>query len=195
MRELSANIRRAINGGNFEVFILLKLLNYSNVPVVISTSLYRDITMSDGLVYVSDSRIVSADPPKQSTVIDRELYKIVLDNTDFSLSALPEERLTGNLITVRAGFFDPDTGLPFTGLVDTLVLYRGKVESAALAFELQESGTALMLLNCSNPMMNLDKKSGLYLNKNQTRSRRENDSSCDYISESSMAITVRWGKQ
>ena len=166
-------------------------------------------------VYISDDSIISVDLPSLSTNVDREQYKIVvsannllnaaptidintknisLTNKEFGQLANTQNMLIGRGIEGRIGFINTTTGMPFTKLSDTILIYKGTIESIGYLIKTQEMGESLLQITGSSPMRNLDLKSGLYLSKDYIRQVNLNDSCCDQIYEGSGAVTLKWGR-
>lgn len=194
MRTLSANLQGILNANHIELFYLLRIYKQSGTSIVASTTYVRDLTMSNGITYAADDRLVNVDPPQLTTTVDREQYKITLADPDFSLGAHAETGLVGSIMETRIGFIEPVSGLPFSSIADTFVVYKGKVDSVGYTVNTSEFGEANIQIIGVSPMLSLEMKKGLFLSRDYIRQQNINDSCCDQIYEGSTAVVLKWGK-
>lgn len=159
-----------------------------------TTSFYSDITLSDSRVFASDGKLVYLDPPRLSTSVDREQYKIQLADPEFMLGAYADQGLTGMSVEVRAGFVDKLTNLPETNIENTLLIYGGTIDGTSYNTDVRIIGENLLSITCSSPMADLDMKKRIFLSKDFIRNRNPDDACCDQIYEGSGAIRLKWGR-
>jgi hypothetical protein len=169
--------------------------------VIHSTSLFMDIDLLDsadlpvpGHSYISDDTIASVDAPQATTNVDREQFRILLNDPRLESMETVFNNLIGYPIEVRLGFLNVDTCLPFFKFSDTLLVYKGRVDSTAYSIKTQEMGEAVLQVTGSSPMRSLDAKNSLFLSRDYVRQLTPKDSSCDQIFEGSEALVLKWGR-
>jgi hypothetical protein len=195
MRKLSSNITALMQSGETaETIYLIRITDKIGTLVYADTTHTSDVTLSNGFVYPANGNLVSADPPQQSTTVDREQYKIVIADPEMLLGALAESNFVGKRLEVRIGFLNPNTGLPYTTVDDTFIIYAGSVDSASYKVSTEEYGESLFQVSGVSPIVSLDMKRGLYLSKDAVRQRNPQDSCCDQIYEGSGTSVLKWGK-
>jgi hypothetical protein len=197
---LSPAVRTLLSQKRIETFFLVTIDTYR------FTSLPYDITMSDGLSYLSDGGLMNVEPPRLSSSIDRESYKISLADTAFNFRSILEEGIVGKQLVVRVGVINNsdaplldagstfvDVDLPLNNLQDTFLAYKGIIDSHQYAIEIEE-GTVTLTLEGSSPMADLDMIKQNFTNRETARIRNPSDSSMDFVFNGSMEVTLRWGK-
>lgn len=195
MITFSGTVSQIIADGKGEVFFFMHLKNGDNSLFRASTSHHSDFTPSNGILYEADGLIVAADPPQQSSTVDREQYKLTLADINFKIPAVAENGLVGKVLEVRLGFLDPLTGLPLPDLEDSLVVYKGKVDGLLGNANTEEVGELLFTLSGAAPLISLDMSRGIYLSKDFIRARNPADGSCDDVYTGSQALMLKWGRQ
>lgn len=192
MIKFSANVSKALRRDTIESFYLLRISNKGNT-VFASTTFYADIVLSDGHIYRSNSSIISADPPQLSTSIDREIYKVAM--ADDGLNYETYAGYIGKTLETRIGFVDAVTKQPYLNTGDTIVVYRGRIDSINYVLDSDEIGSSVVELIGSSPMGSLDMKKSLYLSREAVNRRNPKDTSCDQVYEGSGSIVLKWGKK
>jgi hypothetical protein len=163
------------------------------------TSLTQDLSVN-GVTYLGDNKLVAIQPPRLSSVVDREAYSIIYADPDFELRPLFEAGFSGSLITVSIGFFNISGGTlggvapgePMTNPDDIIISYQGTVDSQT--YSVNFDGAVTAGIEGSSPMGALEMTKGFYTSKNNMRERNPNDTSFDEIYEGSKGIALRWGK-
>jgi hypothetical protein len=195
MRQLSSNIQTLIANETVQAFYMVLIRHYDDGFIHFNTtSCYCDVTLSNGISYVSDGKLKSADPPQINTNVDREQYKVILSDPAFDEGANVGNGLVGKIMEVRVGFINPATGLPFTNIEDTFVTYKGRVDRTSYLVDTEDGNVDLEIIGVS-PLISLDMVKGYYTSRDNVRAQDSTDSSFDSVYEGSGAITVRWGKQ
>jgi hypothetical protein len=195
MIQFSANIMSEVNAGNVETFYLLSIRNGDGSLERASTTHAIAITMGDGVTYLANDQIVAADPPKLSTTVDREQYRVTLADPSFENAEAADSGMVGKTLETRIGFVNSTTGLPYTAMADTFIIYKGRIDGAALTVKTAELGESNLDITCASPMAVLDMKKPLYLSKDFIRGRQASDSSCDQVYEGSGSLVLKWGKK
>jgi len=205
MITLSTNVKNLLSREVLEAFYMLKLTDETEAIVVNSTSFFSNIILSNNgatlptEIYEADGRLVSVDAPQMSTTLDREQYRVVLnvfetDTASFGILAAMEQGLIGKNLVCRIGFVNPDTGAPYLDVSDTIIVYKGRVDSASYNLKTDNIGEAQLLITGSSPMRSLDMKKSLYLSRDFIRKTNPTDSCCDQIYSGSGALRFKWGR-
>jgi hypothetical protein len=190
MIEFSSTVVQMLSNPTIEGFYLVDLQS----GLYRTTSYIRDITLSNGVTYLSDGKLISVDPPQLSSVVDREIYRISIADPDFTSGASAESGLIGKTIEVRLGFINQSTKLPELNIADTVLIYKGTVEGTGYSIDTATVGSSVLNVTCSSPMSDLDYRRPLYTTKDAMRSRDPTDTSCDQIYEGSGQLQLKWGK-
>lgn len=159
-----------------------------------STTFMRNIVMDDGNIYVSDGKLVNVDPPKLSATVDKSQYKISFADPDMYFGAYLTTGLVGKKVTVRVGFVDTSTGLPLPQIANTVLIYKGRIDSGAYSISTETLGSSVFVINCSSPMGDLDLVKRLDTTKDALRAVDPSDTSFEQIYEGVGQIELRWGK-
>jgi len=194
MLTFSTNIKNILAANSGQIFYNLWIKNGDGSLFRASTTHHSTMTMSNNIVYVADDFIVSVDPPQLSTTVDREQYKIILADNTFDSAAQADNVYVGKLVEARLGFIDPATGLPLLNIVDSLVVYKGRIDGASSKITTDEIGESLFNISCASPMLSLDMRKGLYLSRDVIRGNDPNDGCCDQIYEGSGTLILKWGR-
>jgi hypothetical protein len=194
MLTFSAKVTSIIASGKGEVFLFVHFLNGNGTLYRASTTHFNSFTASNNVTYLADDFIVAIDNPQISTVVDREQYKLTVADYNFFSEAEAKNGMVGMKVEVRLGFIDPDTGQPLTNVADSLVVYKGKIDSVGATINTEERGDSIFVISCASPMLALDMKKPIFLSKDYIRSQNPIDSCCDSIYKGSSGITLKWGK-
>lgn len=195
MITFSPRVTQLISENRAEGFFCVHILNAGGSVFRASTTHYHDVILGNGITYVADDFIAKMEPPNQSSNIDKEKYKLAVNDDDFFLAAEAENGLVGKRLEVRICFFDPDLPGPLLNLEDTLVAYKGRIHGLEGAIGMEEFGAIGFNITGSSPMMSLDMTRGIYLSKDAIRARNPQDGSCDSIYKGSTPLLQKWGKK
>jgi len=190
MLQFSPNIAKEIKANKARGFFTVLVKNDVGTIKFASTTHYNNITLSDGIEYVSDDQVISVEAPNLNTTVDREEYKITIAGGDFDLN----DDWVGCKFEVRYGCLNSETNLPYTDLVDTLIFYKGKVNGKAGEYDLEELGSAIFTISGASPMMALEMTGGLYLSRDFVRGRTPKDGCADEIQQGSSSLVLKWGR-
>lgn len=204
MRQISNTVRTLLEGDYVEAFHLVKIETRPTAEttsvVMRSSSVAVDINIpGDGLYTVSD--LLSIDPPKTSTTLDRSVYNITFIDPLFTKRALFEGNLNGTKATVYLGFFNTfetvyngtQPGQPFLGIGDIITIYAGFVDTCSYTLNPAE-GTVVANIECNSPMNSLNLKRSLYTSREELRAINATDSAFDHVYAGSSKFTLKWGK-
>jgi hypothetical protein len=202
MIQFNSTVTGLLNSNNVEAFYLVE------IDTLRFTNFYNNFELNDNGVlyktYISDGRLMKLDPPTPSSSVDKNSYTLVLADSDFSSR---QYNWTSKSVEVRIAFvnnkatnqldskgFTIKPNHPYRELSDTVLIYKGIVDSVTQEISTEVSGEVLLNVVCVSPMHNLDFKRVIRLNKDNMRDRDYTDSCCDRIYEGSTKLRLLWGK-
>jgi hypothetical protein len=196
MIKLSNVVSQIIQGSSVRYFFLVSIganKHYTSAPF--------DITMSNGVTYSSEGGLLGVDPPSFSSSVDRATYSVSFADVSSELKAYFEEGATGDTLEVRVGFYNTlgavvngvNPGEIFTNLVDSVLIYKGVIDSQLYEIDVN-NGAIGAKIEGSSPMADLDLVNPFYTNKDSLRQRNPADTSFDKVFEGSGKIQLKWGK-
>jgi len=198
MRTFSSTVQNLISTDNFNFFYLVEL-NFSNnyyfttAPNDIShgefTSLPAGCSLTSADSFVSDGGLLSIDPPKYSSVVDREAYKITLSDLSDVMLGEFNANVIGKGITVWLGIYDANFQ-PLLNTSDILLAYKGFVDSPGIANDWENK---VATLEGTSPMSDLDRVNPFVTSKAGMDQISSTDTSFDTIFKDS-ALELKWGK-
>ena len=191
MIQFNSTISNILQQTSVEAFYLVEI---GLSTVYRTTNFYNDITFDNGITYMNDGRLAQVDPPKMSATVDREQYKILLADVDMYFSQYVDSGLVGKDVSVRIGFVDPSNGLPLTQIANTVLIYKGRVDSGAYNLSTESAGDSVFAITCSSPMGDLDLVKALSTSKDSLRNIDPSDTSFEQIYEGVGQIELKWGK-
>jgi len=194
MITLSENLAAALALDCIESFYMVKIVNKASRVLLAITSFYTDFTLSDGQLYRSNAYILSIDPPQLNSSVDREQYKIALNDPSFSFRGEVDAGLVGKIIEVRLGFVDTSTDIPYSDISDTIIAYKGKIDSASYILDTKDLGSNTLEIIGASPMNSLDQTNGIYSSREFIRAWHATDSCCDQITLGTASMIMMWGK-
>jgi hypothetical protein len=184
------NIKNAINSGVLTVETLIKIGSTR-----FETTAPVNLTLSNGETYIKHSTLSNTTPPQLDSALDSSEYTI-----QFSDSAM-EEGATADIlqnkdVEVRYIFYDATTESYLTNTADTILIYKGKVNSATYSIETDEVGESAFKVICGSPVSNLEMIKAFRSSKSFIRENVRADDTCfDQIYEGSGVINLKWGKK
>jgi len=187
-------VSQILSQPSIKSFYAIKIADYY------TTTHYSNITLSNGETYLSDGRILAVTPPQFSATVDTEKYGITLIDPDFFFkdrfsNQVNTTGLVGQEVIVRLGFLDTQTEEPLLDLVNTILVYKGKIDSTTYNIRTENVGSIEFSISCSSPMANLDGVKAFYGSKQFIRSLYSDDSSFDQVYEGSGDLLTKWGKK
>lgn len=197
MRTTNASIKTLMSQDFISTFYLVEL--NLNSSVVRDTTIGYDFTFNSQ-VFSSSGYLLSVDPPKMSSTVDREAYKVTYSDPDFSLRSEMETGILGKRLKVWIGFMNTldaplagiDPGQPMTNAGDIILVYSGFVDSPAYTYN--PDGEIVASIEATSPMGALDSTITLYTSKDSLQQRNPADTSFDQIYDGSAGIQLLWGK-
>jgi hypothetical protein len=150
MRTFSSAIQTVLLQDKIDYFVLIKV-DLGSTQFFL-TSLPYNVTFA-GDLYLSNDIIDSFAGPRYSSVVDRELYSIVLNDVDNTLlNEFLSSQYTGGLVTVYFSFLDANKQ-PLLGINDVIVGYEGVIDGVGIANDWE---TKKAKIECASPMASLD---------------------------------------
>lgn len=202
MRKISTVVAQLIQEDNVMPFFLVKL---PDMGLYLTTMQY-DVVMSDGNTYLSDGGLLSVDPPRLSSVVDRESYKISLADPDFEFRTFLDNGAVGSELTVIVGFLNSTNAnvigsdgieVPHYQVLkdfrDTITAYKGIIDSHNYEIDFSNNQVTLTLEG-SSPLANLDQVKVFYTSKDQMLQVNTNDTSMNESYKGSGELALKWGK-
>lgn len=182
-----------LNQDSIEAFYCVQISKLNNIKRF--STYFRDITLSDGRVFIGNSKLVSLEAPKVSTEVDRERYTITLADPDFEFGYLSEQGLVGTPIEILLVLIDPLTKLPITNVNEVFTVYRGQIDNTKYQVSLESIGEVIYTIDCASPVANLDAIKPYYSSRTYVRENvNSSDSSFDQVYQGSGKIRLKWGR-
>lgn len=202
MRKIPAVIKQLLLRDDTD-FVYLVKIQVADGTVLLDTNCPYAVTIG-GDTFVPNSGLQQVEPPRLSTTVDREAYKITYIDPDHSKLALFEKGLTGAKVTVWAAFINT-TGVPLsaTGGVfndgeilvnDLLIAYRGIVDTQGYTIN-PSNGTIVAVVECASPMAGLSVVKSLYNSDASLKERNPADTAFVQINENASKVALLWGKK
>lgn len=184
MLQVSSGLKALIEGESAVPFVLIKI-NFNSVPEYI-TDAPRDIVY-EGATYKSAGGLKSVSPPKADSQVSRDLFNIVISDPDNTLRTKLDYENIGVPVTVLSGFVDPTTNVLHS---EYLGIYAGKI--SRVGWTIDEDSPDVNI-ECSGPFTKLKQITNRTTSKESQRFIHPNDSSLDYVYDSTNEATVKWG--
>lgn len=196
MRKFSPNVLAVINTDDLSIFTLVEIL--LNVPIR-HTTLPYDVTIDGIGTFDSDNGLVSIEPPRVTSVVDRAPYKVTYTDPDMFYREEFEKGMVGTTVKVWVGFINTSDGLlgstppgkPMLNQEDLVLAYAGVVDTHGYNIN-GESCT--LVLECSSPMADLGLVKPFYTSKDSVRQRGYLDTAFDQVYSGAKGIDLLWGK-
>ena len=190
---LSPNIQGIVATGASDYFYLVDIKHENGTVWKRVTSHNHNINLSDGRVFLADGTLAKVDPPKITTSVGKDEYTVIFVDSFFAEGAPIDAGIINYKVEIRMGFLNA-LGEPFLNIVDTLLVYGGKVSETNYMIRTEAQGEVALQIKCASPMADLDLKKCLYFSKDAVRSRNPIDSCADDVYSGSSIIALKWGK-
>lgn len=202
MRKMSQPVKDLLMRDDTDFVYLLKLTK-ADSTFILETNNITAVT-AVGYTFNPNNKLQSIEPPKLSTVADRESYKITYIDPNREKISMFEEGLSGAKVTVWAAFRNT-TGAPMSatgGLVaaddlllnDLLIAYQGIVDTQGYTIN-PANGTVIAVIECASPLAGLSVVKSLYNSKASMNERNRADTAFDQVHEGSSKLALLWGKK
>ena len=197
MRKLSSNLQTVLALPEIS-YVYLVRIDAKGAPIyhtTAATNITTDVT------YIPSSRLYSIEAPRLSSVVDRETYKIIYNDPDFSMRSMFEGILTNTPVKVTLCFINTTGGVLgsyadgdfMTGAADLIVAYGGVIDTHGYAVDPGE-GTVFAALECSSPMASLGLSRPFMTSKDSMKQVNNLDTAFDQTFIGSKRIGLSWGK-
>lgn len=197
MRNVSSNVDLLIRSGNAQYFNFVEFIG-KTAPIR-DTTLPYDMVF-EGNTYSSDNGLFIIEQPRQSTVVDREVYKLTYLDPNFEFRARFETGFVGTQLIVRIGFINTtesvlggaQPGMPLLNPEDCIIAYVGNVDTHG--YSTTDDSNVIVAIESSSPMASLSMVKPFNTSKEAQRQVDATDSAYDYIYIGSRSINLLWGK-
>jgi hypothetical protein len=189
MRDVTERVLLAINSRRPKFFILGKL-EFPGDTLFLS-SLGFDVTFA-GDLYPKGSPVISFGPPRASSSVDRQIYELVVSDTEGVVKDKLRTSVVGSLLSVYISFFDATTGEPILDEEDVLLAYQGALDSGAVVVNTDNKVAKLM---AASPMGKLDAIGAYMVSKDGMAQINAADTSFNEVIAGSKEVNFKWGKR
>lgn len=184
MRNFSSNVQTALAESLVDYYTLIDLNLNSDYYL---TDYAANLTIGSN-TYLSSSVLVEISPPRNSTVVDRAPYQIVLDDQSNEFQNEMRANIIGMPIRIRIGFFNSN-GVPYTSESDLVTVYKGRVDSPTISNNMENKYATI---EGSSPMADLDSTKPLFVSRDGMNQFSLTDTSFDKMFKND--VEVKWGK-
>ena len=139
-----------------------------------------------GNSYLADGGLTQLEPPKLTSVLDKEVYKIKLVDFDDTYKAYFDSGALGTMVTVSMGIEG--------NVSDIDTLYKGRIDGMTIETDSAE-GTKDAIIECASPFAALDRTNDRQTDKNTQRNIDSTDSCMDAVYAASKSVELKWGKK
>jgi len=189
MRKTSSNFEDAMLSKNPKVFLLGKL-DLPDEPLFLS-SLNYTVTFN-GDTYLKGSKVLSFGPPRVSSSVDRQIYELIVADSNDELQEKIRAGIVGVSLSVYIGFYDQATGQPMLNPEDVVLAYEGAIDSGAIAVD---DNSKLCKLQAASPMGKLDALGAYMVSRDGMDQVNTDDTSFDEVIAGSKEVNFKWGKK
>jgi len=183
MKNTPTSIITALVSGVSQPYLLLDMEFTSGTLRL--TNLAFDVQVG-GNTYISDGGLTKMDPPRLTSVLDREVYRIQLIDFDNEIKSYFDSQALGTSVTVRLGIEGNYTEL------DTV--FKGRIDGVSVETN-PEEGTKEATIECTSPFAALDRTNNRMTDKQHQTAILTSDRCFDLIYASSKTIESKWGKK
>lgn len=199
MRKYSAAVQQLIDSGNISIFYLVSIKN--NKYDLKHTNLPFDVTVPGWGGFSANNHLSAVEPPRQSSVVDREAYKISYNDNDFEWSLVFSNGITGAKVKIMIGFMNNTDsilngtapGMPMLNAEDFIVGYQGFVDN--VAHTASPDGQVSAVIECSSPMADLGLVKPFITSSQQLSRYDATDTAFDEVFTGSGNVELAWGKK
>jgi hypothetical protein len=182
MKNTPVSIKSALVNDLAQPYLILDMEFTGNT--IRLTNLPYNIVV-DNNTYIADGGLTELEPPKLTSILDREVYQIKLVDFNNEFKNYFENNALGSKVTVRLGI---------TGNTDDFdIVYRGRIDGTSITTNPSE-GSKDAIIECSSPFAALDRTNNRMTDKTYQRNINENDSSMDFVYSAAKEVELKWGK-
>jgi len=200
MITLEPIIQASLDSHQVRPYLILRIYDQDDNTLKAVTTNSYDLDVLVGVfteTYSANGQIISVDPPKISTDVDRELFTVRLADPEFIEGPYADNGYIGKRMIVRVGFAAEDgyvTAGTISAADNMFIAYKGRIESTSYLLSTKELGESILEITCASPMADLDFKKSIYTSRDFVRGRNVNDTSCDSVFGGSGSLQLKWGR-
>jgi len=200
MKVMSETLTRLIAQEHVSAFLLINIGPFIGGEKILSCTLPYDFTFN-GELYHSDARIATIDLPKISSPVDREAYKVSINDPTMDYRFMIENGVSGVKIKAWSGFintFDETVdgippGAPFTQVENAFMLYSGILDTQM--YTISTDSEIILNFEGASPMGPLGLRRTLVTSKDWMAQNYPGDTSYNQIYVGSADQILLWGKK
>jgi hypothetical protein len=197
MRNFSTNVLQLLGSDNISGYFLVEIKN--DKVLLRHTNLPHDIVIPSIGTFSANNGLVAIEPPKLSSVVDREAYKITYTDPEFTMRPIFEQGVLGADITVYVGFINTTEGdlggalpsQPMTAAEDLVIAYKGVLDSHGYNITDEEITVAI---EGSSPMADLSLVRTLVTSKDFSKQIDPDDTAFEQVYTGSRVVNLLWGR-
>lgn len=198
MRTYSSSIQQIIASGNISIFYLVEIIG--KTFSIRHTNLPYDVSVPAIGTFSSSNSLKSVEAPRQSSVVDREAYKITYTDNSYDMAGIFAAGITGAKVAVYIGFMnttettigDAPPGFPILDKNEMIVGYKGFVD--APSHTVNPDGEITAIIECSSPMADLGLVKPFVTSPEQVHRVDPTDTCMDEVFTGSSRVELEWGK-
>jgi len=183
MKNTPAAITTALVSAISEPYLILDM-EFSSNNIVRLTSLPYDVSVG-GNTYISDGGLTQFEPPKLTSVLDKETYRIKLTDHSNIYKGYFDSNALGTPVTVRLGIEGNTT--------DFDIIYKGRIDGVSIEVDPSES-IKIAVIECGSPFAALERTNERRTDHNTQTLIDQYDISMSEVYANSTEIEVKWGK-
>lgn len=188
MRSVSSAVSATINGSsNIRFFVATEI---TTPHLTIRTSTLSFPFTTGGKTYNPDTGMVEYEPPRVSTTLDKQTYKLSFTDHSNEFHELFKLGIRGSKTLVSMGFFDSQNN-PITNPEHWILMYSGFIDSYSISNDWVKK---VAIIECASPMSDLDSIGAFPGSRDGWRQYNPTDTSFDSIYDGGKGIDLKWGK-
>lgn len=210
MRALSSVVINRLEANSMDIFYIVQVS--SAADTFNHTTARMDITIPDfnvvgtPVTFLKDNGLLKIEPPRLTSVVDREAYKILYSDPLFAFRSKFETGLTGASVIVYFGFFNTTNttivdsegnsvlpGFPILSKKDLFLSYSGFVDTQGYTVNDQD-GTVTAVIECASPMASLGLIKSIRTSMDSLRQYDALDTAFDQVYAGAKSVNYVWGK-
>lgn len=197
MRVFSPLLKALFDEYTIEAYILVEFI-INDTPMRHTTCPYG-LTIPGIGFFAPNANLLSVEMPKASSVVDREAYKIVYADPEFTYRAIFQDGVLGSPVSTWL-VFKNTTGASIEGVLpgalalnDVVPVYKGKID--APSYNVSSEDTVTTTIECTSPMGSLGLVRSYNTSKDCVQQYDATDTAYDQVFEGSAQMQFLWGKK
>jgi hypothetical protein len=185
MRNFSPNLLNALDQTDLNFYILVELFLNNTYRI---TDAPFNIAFN-GNTYLANQTLYSYDPPRTSTYLNKDTYKVGLVDQDHTFQAEARLGVNGRKFNVYAVVEDINNQL-LLNPSDVIVVYKGFVDRISFTNDMKDK---IGFIEGASPVAKLDMVKPIITSKDDMDLYSLTDTSYDQIYKDA-EVQVKWGK-